>query len=288
MTDRLRASGAFSSAMSVGRSLVKRLTDVVRLGSELAALLGGGRRGARRAARGAAGTGRSARRAARRTGELRERRRRRLRLRLPGQPLREARLRSSPRGFTWVRRSSTDFYPAVRSAVFTSRDPRGGRRLRPLRRARSGSTFCRRSDGRRLKLDSPYDLENQMTVYVATDTRRPAPAGMARARRRAPRGRAPLDGRLGPLALHEPPRDVPGLRDGGLAARARTASRSACRRDPGSVKRLAAGVPRRRAPVAVRDALVLGGLRRARATRCAASSWPSCRSRTRATPCSPS
>ncbi len=167
MTDRLRMSGGFSSAMSVGRSLVKRLTDVVRAGTELTALLeeAGDDLADERSdlrSRVAPLAGQLDALASFVNGDdpdyvyiLRTNR--------WGKPdsLVSARLEVGPA-------LVADFYPAVRSVVYTSATLAVGDDFGHLT-ARLGLDLLPPEQWRTLKLESPYDLENQMAVYVATD-----------------------------------------------------------------------------------------------------------------------
>jgi ATP-dependent DNA helicase DinG len=168
VTDQLRATGAFASAMGVGRSLVKRLTDTVRLGTELAALL-------------------------EEAGEDLAEQRGELRGRIGPLAGQLDALASFVNGddpdYVYVFRANrygkpdglvsarlhigpalvADFFPAVRSAVFTSATLAVGDDFRHFENE-VGLDLLPPDRWGTLKLDSPYDLENQMTVYVATDT----------------------------------------------------------------------------------------------------------------------
>jgi ATP-dependent DNA helicase DinG len=175
ITDQMRAAGAYSSALSVGVSAVKRLTDVTRAGTELVAVLD-------------------------EIGEETAEQRSDLRGRLGPLASQLDALSSFVNGddsdYVYVVRFSRhgrpewltsarlqvgpalveDFYPAVRSAVFTSATLAVGDDFGHFSR-QVGLDLLPGDAWGSLKLESPYDLENQMAVYIATDCGDPREAG---------------------------------------------------------------------------------------------------------------
>jgi ATP-dependent DNA helicase DinG len=258
VTDQLRATGAFASAMGVGRSLVKRLTDTVRLGTELAALL-------------------------EEAGEDLAEQRGELRGRIGPLAGQLDALASFVNGddpdYVYVFRANrygkpdglvsarlhigpalvADFFPAVRSAVFTSATLAVGDDFRHFENEVGLSGAVGHAQARlALRPREPDDrLRGHGYGRSEPDTR------VARQRGGPARGRTPLDGRLRTLALHQPPRDAEDVRGGRLSSGGGR-HRGPPAGGPRVGEAAAPGVPGPRAPIALRDALVLGGLRRPR------------------------
>lgn len=175
ITDPMRSQGAFGSALSVGAGAVKRLTDVTRIGAELLTVL---------------------EEIPEEVAEQRADLRGRLgplagqldaltsfvngdddqyvyvvRFQRMGRPewLTSARLQVGPA-------LVEEFYPAVRSAVFTSATLAVGDDFGHFS-TEVGLDLLAPEAWASIKLESPYDLENQMAVYIATDTGDPRSPG---------------------------------------------------------------------------------------------------------------
>ena len=153
-----------------------------------------------------------------------------------------------------------DFFPRCHSVVMTSATIATGDSFEHFARS-VGLDRLPRDAWRALRLASSYDFDRQMSVFVPGDISEPGGAGVSRRPRGAARRRASRTGRKRAHALHQPPRH------GGALRGARAQARGAWDLAAGAGTRhqreaTARRVPRRREAVAVRNEVVLGGLRR--------------------------
>ena len=175
VTDEMRASGPWGSGDGVGRSLIKRLADVVRIGQQLVATaeepgddLAEPRADLRSRIAPLAGQLDAVTTFVSGDEDIYVYIVRMGRHSLPDHLI-SARLHVGPA-------LVEDFYPAVRSVVFTSATLAVGEDFGHFAR-QVGLDLLPQEQWRTLLLDSPYDFENQMTVYIATDCGDPRSPG---------------------------------------------------------------------------------------------------------------